>query len=221
MFHYLLKSLKGLADRVLTNCVYLPDEEEYEDLSYWRKKDMLTVIDENTPPDEFEVIDATKSIVMVVKSDGHFIRSKEDGSFDLVADQNYSLNGARVVGNFIEFPYKPRIKMTIPKGLKIHFDSPFDNQTINKIYTDFDVQCKEEERNIVASYIMYNKMHFYLHLDNTRVMTLSKPFSYPLGTPILNFHFQYIYVAEELPTYNKIYLVKNDEVFNNFENYYK
>jgi hypothetical protein len=220
MLNYILQGIKGLHNRIFEYNFEL-EEDEPENLSYWRKEDMLHMIDENTPPDEFEIINPEKDIIISVPTNNNFIQSRPDGTFNITTDRDYALTQCRVFGNSVAFNFNPKMKMSTPKGIKVVFDTPIDNQICDKMYLDFDVSYKDQERFIVAKSTIYNRLNFTVLLDNNRILALKKTFSLLLGTPLVNFYFTYLFIGEQIASYNKIYLIKNTDVFEKFDQYYQ
>lgn len=215
MFGILLNYIRGMKDRLFWSV----DREQIEEVYERRNESMIQIISaDSNKNEELEVIDGTRNIIICTKEDEHIIRTNNDGTFDLIANQNYSLSGKRIFGDNVLFDYRPKLKMSIPKGIKLDFECPYDNQVVTHIYKNFDKI--QTGLNAIDDVTIYNRMHFDIYVDSTRFVQCNKTFSFPLGCSILTFYFAYILIGEQTNFENKIYWIKNNEAFENFKEYY-
>ena len=87
--------------------------------------------------DRAENIDIRKNIILCTPSNVNLFKQNIDGTFSLNLDRDENLSASKVTrdGTVSILEYFPKIKMSVPQGIKLSIDSPsFQFGFFDKIY---------------------------------------------------------------------------------------
>lgn len=193
---------------------------------------MLEIIHHTEDLDEkLEDINVDNDIIICSLENETVIRQNIDGTFSLVLNHDENLSSCKSAhnGKMAIVEYYPTLKISIPQGYKIQIDDPsFGFCFFDKIYPDCEILFPDEDNKInedinaadlpftdLPNRFIFHKFKFTFYIDLQRMADINKTMFLKKGQTVANIFFTM------LPHYNqeispKLYLIKNNEVYNQF-----
>ena len=180
--------------------------------------------------DNVENINLRKNIILCSPSQFNIFRQNIDGTISLNLDRDENLSATKVTrdGTISILDYFPKVKMSIPQGIKLNIDSPsFQFCFFDKIYPSCDMfhqgaideDSKGKTFLELPAYIIMTKFRITFHIDLKRLRETHGSFLLKKGQSVANLYFI------ELPHFKKnceaienIIYFRNTELFETFLN---
>jgi hypothetical protein len=183
---------------------------------------IITAVD----PDFLANLDIEKNIIICTPLNENIIEKEtESDVFKILLLKNLNITDpsiTRVSSNIISMSMWPEIKISHPTGTKLQFSElteDFKQDIFLKIYKTFDQKIVVNNENDTPKYNLIEKMIFKLYIDTARMREIGTPMLITAGTPIIEFFFTwYIQTVKDMPQIEKIYLIKNNQVYTDFVN---
>ncbi len=189
---------------------------------------MLSIINKNNyDVDQFSSLNLSENILICspeVECD--YITSNLDGSFSLKINHDDNLAGKKIFNNhnnLISVKYKPKIKITFPKGILPVFYEPNNIDFFYKIYRKFNTYQYfiNEYNNLIRTdlpnVIIYQDFDLDIIIDINKYREYNTTLQLKKGQKILDFMFKFIYfpgTAKKLEI-KGIYWYQHNEIYNN------
>ena len=185
-----------------------------------RIPNMFNVLDEIESAEISELIDPTTNIVLVTPSDDKSIKRTIDGSLSIVAVNGINLSSCKTLINSLSvLPIVPRLKVIVPRGIRLDFETPVTSSYYNKIYKYIKIEQRANDENETPEYMIYHDLSFTIHIDLAQLKIVNKVINIKPDTELIDLKFSPVYYigSPNFPNIEQTVLIKNTEVFSKLE----
>lgn len=174
-----------------------------------------------------EKINLRKNVILCTPSNVDIFKQNIDGTFSLTLDRDENLSATQVLrdGTVGVLDYYPKVKMSIPQGIKISIDSPsFQFCFFDKIYPSCEMfyqgaidEDVTEKNDILPPYLIMADFKITFHIDLRRLRETRGSFLLKKEQNVANLYFAELpHFRENGQVLEKIIYFRNTELFETF-----
>jgi hypothetical protein len=183
--------------------------------------DMYNIIEKDFYPEIIDQLNTDNNIIIITPNQYNFIKRNIFGKLDILASTDIDLSSCKSIdsgsGMNKVINYIPKIKIIVPKGVNVDFNSPYQNNYTNKIYTKIDIENRHNFKCEISDFLIYKKIFIDLYIDLHQMKRSSPLLKVKFGEPLFTISFSPIYYvgsSDDIDIIEEIYWIKNDELFN-------
>jgi hypothetical protein len=178
-----------------------------------------------------ENISLEKNIILCTPSHLSIFKQNRDGTISLNLDRDENLSATKVTrdGTVAILDYIPKIKMSIPQGIKLNIDSPsFQFCFFDKIYPSCEMYYQgvitedpqaRRTPDELPPYISLADFKITFHIDLTRLRQSRGSFVLKKGQSVANLYFVELpHFRDNGEVLEKIIYFRNTEIYDTFLN---
>jgi hypothetical protein len=181
----------------------------------------------NADPDFLSKLDRTNNIIMCIPPvEGKVLEEIVDypDTFGILLPRDLNLSSSDVVAvstSALSTVFRPKLKISFPAGLKIHFENFLDCHTEDifwKIYRSYDLKSMfDSETEKGPTHYLISDMQFIMYLDTIRMREAKVQMLIPKGTSVSTFYFTwYVQTKRDMPQIQEIYLIYDGQIYEDF-----
>lgn len=169
----------------------------------------MHVLDNNNDiPEKFSKIDKLRNIIICTPIDKNYISKNPDSTISILNDFDLNFADKKIMGKIVTKDLYPRIRLSVPYGIKLDFESEKNKPFIQNTYEDHEIFYNNE----IA---IYKKLHFIVDINLDLMRKYHKKLVISKDDSILYMNFIYTFY-KNFKTIDNIYHIKNNYIFEKF-----
>ena len=168
-----------------------------------------------------QTTNTANNIIICTPSEEAVIKRTIDGSLSLINVMDINLSGVKtLISGLSVVSFMPKVKVLVPRGLKVSFNNPLKTPYHNKLYTHVDVVQREVDvDDRIPEYLIYQGLRFEIYIDVDQLKKYNKTIVIKKGTEMVDLEFRPIYYigATNFPNIDGTWLLQNTELYNTFD----
>ena len=182
--------------------------------------DTFNIIEDSFMPEMVNTMfNVNEDIIIACPNGYRYLKRNKLGGIDILTDKKLDVSNCQMVNDCGILNFRPKVKILVPKGIDLKFESPINSNYHFHLYNDSEITARYSINKVIPDYYLYTNLNFSIYVDLKRLRKVKKVMTIDFGEPIITMSFypKYFIGSSEFIEIRNVYWVRNDEFIKNFE----